>query len=465
MSPRTLLVALAAAALAAFAPSAAAEQSRSQAPKTKSLRVLGSNPRYFTDGSGRAVYLTGSHVWWNLLGSQTWKSDCERGRVRPFRYGDYLDHLVRHNHNFIRLWTIELTRWEECGETVVVAPQPWLRTGPGQAEDGLPRFDLRRLDPAYFTRLRSRVAAARRRGLYVAVMLFEGWGQQFQPQPWRSRSHPFHRLNNVNGVDPDLNRDGTLLELYTMRTPHARRFQEAYVRRVLATVGSLDNVLYEIANESGLFSVRWQYHMIRLIRRYEAARGRRHPIGMSYVHGDQTGQTLHRSPADWIAPYGVNHLTDPPVASGRKVIVSDTDHHCGGCGDGTFPWRTFMRGYHPIFMDEMTDEPRAADIRHAMGQTHRFARKIDLARAAPRPGLCSTRYCLVVPRRQYLVYQPGRGPFTVDLRGARGRLFAIEWAPAVRGASSGGGRVAGGAVRKLTPPFAGPAVAFLNVAS
>ena len=33
------------------------------------LRVLSSNPRYFTDGSGKAVYLTGSHTWSNLQDS------------------------------------------------------------------------------------------------------------------------------------------------------------------------------------------------------------------------------------------------------------------------------------------------------------------------------------------------------------------------------------------------------------
>jgi hypothetical protein len=463
MAPRTLIVALAAVVAVAVQSATAVERSGSAA-SGRSLRVLESNPRYFTDGTGRAIYLTGSHVWWNLVGANTWKSDCQRGRVHPFRYGDYLDHLERHNHNFVRLWTIELTTWEECGDTVVVEPQPWLRTGPGQAHDGLPRFDLRRLNPEYFTRLRERVLAARRRGISVAVMLFEVWGPQFQPQPWRSRSHPFHRGNNVNGIDPDLNRDGTLLELYTLRLPAVRRFQEAYVRRVLATVGDLDNVLYEIANESGLFSVPWQYHMIRFVRRQEAARGRRHPIGMSYVHGDQAGRTLRRSPADWIAPYGFNHLTDPPVATGRKVVVSDTDHHCGGCGDGTFPWRTFTRGYHPIFMDEMTAEERTENVRSAMGQTRRYARRINLARAAPRPDLCSTRYCLVVPKREYLVYQPDGGPFTVDLRAAGRRRFAIEWAPAVRGAPRRGGRVSGGAVRVLRPPFPGAAVALLRVA-
>ena len=101
-------------------------------PPAKTLRVLRSNPRYFTAGSGRAVYLTGSHVWWNLVGARTWKSNCDRGRVEPFDFDEYLDRLEWHNHNFIRLWAIELTRWEECRETVTVAPHPWRRTGPGR---------------------------------------------------------------------------------------------------------------------------------------------------------------------------------------------------------------------------------------------------------------------------------------------------------------------------------------------
>src|SRR5262245_4744640 len=33
------------------------------AAATGPLRVDPANPRYFTDGSGRAIYLTGSHTW------------------------------------------------------------------------------------------------------------------------------------------------------------------------------------------------------------------------------------------------------------------------------------------------------------------------------------------------------------------------------------------------------------------
>jgi hypothetical protein len=429
----------------------------------KTLRLSAANPRHFTDSTGRAVYLTGSHVWWNLVGDRTWRANCERGAVRPFDYDDYLDQLADHNHNLIRLWTIELTTWEECGDRVVVAPQPWLRTGPGKAFDGLPRFDLRRFDAAYFRRLRARVAAARKRGMYVAVMLFEGWGPQFQPRPWRSRSHPFDRGNNVNRLAPDRNRNDRLLEIYTLRSPRARRFQEAYVRKVIDTVGRFDNVLYEIANESGAFSIPWQYHMIRFVKRYEARRrGLRHPVGMSYVHGDLPGTSLFRSPADWIAPHDLRHLSDPPAARSRKVIFSDTDHHCGGCGDATFPWRTFMRGYNPLFMDEMTTEPRAQQIRLAMGNTRRYAARISLARMAPRGDLCSTAYCLVWPGREYLVYQPASGSFSVDLTRATGQSFSVEWMHPVSGRVTPGDPVRGGGSPRLTAPFDGAAVAYLR---
>ena len=53
-------------------------------------------------------------------------------------------------------------------------PLAWPRTGPGLALDGKPKFDLGRFDPEYFKRLRTRVAAARDRRVYVGVMLFGG---------------------------------------------------------------------------------------------------------------------------------------------------------------------------------------------------------------------------------------------------------------------------------------------------
>jgi hypothetical protein len=36
-------------------------------PASAVLRISPINPRYFTDGSGKAIYLTGSHTWTGLI--------------------------------------------------------------------------------------------------------------------------------------------------------------------------------------------------------------------------------------------------------------------------------------------------------------------------------------------------------------------------------------------------------------
>ncbi|MGE3843808.1 MAG: LamG-like jellyroll fold domain-containing protein, partial [Vicinamibacterales bacterium] len=130
------------------------------------LRVLSSNPRYFTDGSGRAVLLTGSHTWSTLM-------DNGAGDPPPvFDYTAYLDFLAGLGHNFFRLWTWEQARWSlsTSDDQYFFGPVlPFRRTGPGTALDGKPRFDLDQLDDAYYVRLRARVEAAAQRGLYVAV--------------------------------------------------------------------------------------------------------------------------------------------------------------------------------------------------------------------------------------------------------------------------------------------------------
>src|SRR6266545_178518 len=88
------------------------------------------------------------------------------------------DFLTAHAHNFIRLWRWENFRSQAAGGGfhLCMTPQPWPRTGLGHAVDGKPKFDLTRADEAFYSRLRERVAAAGAAGIYVAVMLFEGWG-------------------------------------------------------------------------------------------------------------------------------------------------------------------------------------------------------------------------------------------------------------------------------------------------
>ena len=55
---------------------------------------------------------------------------------------------------------------------------------------------------------------------------------------------------------------------------------------------------------------------------------------------------LFTSPAEWISPNNgdTDYLSDPPAADGTKVIIADTDHLCGVCGDKYWVWKSFTRG-------------------------------------------------------------------------------------------------------------------------
>ena len=435
-------------------------------PAAGPLRVDSANPRYFADPQGHVVYLAGSHTWSDLQ---------DYGFTDPpprFAYRAFLDSLVAYDHNFMRLWRWEQATWQtETTHEFWFSPQPYLRSGPGLALDGKAKFDLGRFDEAYFDRLRERVAEAGRRGIYVSVMLFNGWSIEQKDRglgnPWRG--HPFNRSNNVNGVDGDPDHAGNGLATHTLRVAQVTALQERYVAKVVETVGDLDNVMYEISNESRPASTEWQYHMVRFVRGLEARRGKQHPIGMTAEYPGGDNADLYHSPADWISPNG--SLDDPPPADGRKVILWDSDHLCGLCTSQGAAWRALTRGVNPVLMDPFDSTARGMDVhlgsgydpeaatwvaaRRGIGDTHSYAARLALGRLAPRPELASTGYCLASAGpggAEYLVYAPDGGRVSVEL-GARRDSVAVEWYSPSRRASYAGGIVAGGGNHTFTAPF------------
>ncbi len=448
------------------------------------LRVSSRNPRYFTDDSGRAIFLCGSHTWANLVEHKLSPDEPD------FDYDGYLDFMAAHNHNFIRLWGWEHARWARWDGTgkFFAYPMVYARTGPGVALDGLPRFDVHRFDPAYFDRIRSRSEAASRFGIYVGVKLFEGFSVGFKgpesdaprtPDRNPYRGHPFHAANNVNGIDGDPDGDGMGREIHMLRIPEITRLQEDYVRKVVDTVNDLDNVLYEICNESepDEQSVEWQYHMIRVFKDYEAGKPKQHPVGMTIPYPRGQNSTLFASPADWVSPNpgpDEGYMKDPPAADGTKVVINDTDHLWGHGGNQAWVWKSFTRGLNVILMDpwegvrggdlwdnNFRDHPIWDPIRRSMGYARAYADRMDLAAMTPRGDLASTGYCLANPGSEYLVYQPEVRAFRVALTGRTGP-FAVEWFDPTAGVSTDGGTVRGGGTTEFAPPFDADAVLYLS---
>jgi hypothetical protein len=95
-----------------------------------------------------------------------------------------------------------------------------------------------------------------------------------------------------------------------------------------------------------------------------------------------------------------------------------------------------------------------------IGETRRWAERVNLAEMTPHNDLASTKFCLANPGFEYLVYLPKGGTVTVDLSQARGE-FAVEWQNAAIGKATNAGTVSGGARRELKPPFDGDAVLYI----
>lgn len=449
------------------------------------LAVCAANPRYFSVAADsatqqEAVYLTGSHIWNNFQDGLGPGLACSEAPEQN-DYGAYLAFLREHGHNFIRLW-----RWEQFKSQAATAnfhlcmtPQPWPRTGPGLATDGKPKFDLSRFDPRYFARLRDRVLAAGNEGIYVSVMLFDGFGLHLSQAPDQVEGHPFFAANNVNGIALTSINDSQVLPL----DPAVQALQEAYMRKVIDTVADLPNVLYEVANESagggqvdqrfadvlGLSQIpswgdssAWQYGVIEFVKQYEQQMGYpQHPIGMTmqFPVPDQSSvnEVLYNSPADWISPGdeeifvageypdeaerpASQWLTNPPENAGIKIVLTDTDHYAAGRGDTLWVWKSFLRGHHPILMDfgiisvsspldpalGVPSYESFEPARYAMGDTLRFASRVRLIEMVPRSDLCSTGYALANPGEEYLVLQPNEeaDPFTVMVEAG---TYAVEW--------------------------------------
>jgi len=415
-------------------------------PTNGPLRVCSDNPRYFADADGRAILLVGSHVWYNLvdMGPQD--------PPKPFDYGAYLDWMSKYGHNVMRMWTWEMVKWDTKANgaharkdvtTFYVEPHPWQRSGNGKALDGKPKFDLTKFNPAYFERLRQRIETARQKGIYVSIMLFEGWAMQRIEDGFKS--HPFHPENNINGINGDLNGDGKGLEVHELAIDTVTEIQNAYIRKVIDTVNGLDNVLYEISNENHPDSTQWQYAMIRYIHKYEKGKPMQHPVGMTFQYKGGANLTLFDSPADWISPnHEGGYRDNPPVNDGRKVILTDTDHLWGIGGNQAWVWKSVTRGLNPLFMDPYDGvvlgkkfDPKFEPVRRSMGYALKFTQRMDLNNCKP----TAAGYCLTNPGRQYLVYQPTAGN-QVKLK-LNSREYSFEWFDPSSGKAVATGKIRG----------------------
>lgn len=482
------------------------------------LRKCLDNPRYVMDGTGKAIYLTGSHTWGTFQDRVPYQGEADPDSL--FDYPEYLAMMVRHHHNFLRMWCRDcgffLEKAEDGSDRVQACNEPcaYVDVNTDGSLGNHPVYDLTRYNQAYFERLRERVIQAGEQGIYVSVMLFDAWNVDTRiGSPWGG--HPYHKENNINGIDgkredteeeraqaqlsgasdqnleAGFSQDTEHIRIQTLELPEVTKLQKAYIRKVLETLNDLDHVMYEICNEGYRKTKYWQYELVRFIHETKRQMPKQHPVWMSHLVQAQN-EALYVSEAEIIS-VGVentdeDYCINPPANDGRKIILADTDHLGGIWGTAQWAWKSFLRGLNPIFMDDYgmkgmagsvnqeTDSPVGvlfgrvqyelpADwrepIRVAMGQTRDYALRMNLNRVFPYEELSSTGYCLADPGEEYLIYQPESGLFKLKLHGAKGP-FDVEWFYPQTGERIMGRSFSGSMAIDFTPPKPGEVVLYLK---
>ena len=171
-----------------------------------------------------------------------------------FNINRYLDALQKDGMTYTRLFTG--TYFEKDGSFGIqkntLAPEagkallPWIRSNVPGAMCGGNKFDLDKWDENYFSRLKTFVSEAGKRGIIVEVTLFSSIYDNWDTQVWNPE-------NNIT-IKEDIGKKN----IQTLNNGNVLKYQESVVRRIVRELNGSDNVIYEIQNEP------WADHTSRL---------------------------------------------------------------------------------------------------------------------------------------------------------------------------------------------------------
>jgi hypothetical protein len=338
------------------------------------LAVYAQNPHYFADRAGKPILLIGDYTWGTF-------SDPD------YDYKLMFNTLKEHGLNFARMWL-----WWGCDSfpEPINRPNlnPYVRSGPGIANDGRPKYDLTRFNPAFFQRLRQVCSAARERGIFLQLTIFDAWMIK-HPHLWRL--HACNRDNNINGVDGDPRGTGRGTDgeqgFCSLANTKVVAAQKAFIREVLEAVDEFDNILFEIANEN-YYNAEWERHLCEFIHQCEAAGPKRHlamPLDLpNHDYGKIKTWNIERL-----------HSSLLTASAAGQPLVFDSDG-LGNPDDATVrraAWTAFVSGGHVDYLDDSLqpgseyhgDErgTRRAALRAQLGYLAGFARRTQFWRLQP----------------------------------------------------------------------------------
>ncbi len=408
------------------------------------LAVHPDHPHYFQTANGPPLLLIGAYTWGAF-------SDAD------YDYEAMFDTLQAHGLNFARVWL-----WWGCeqfpppGDNRRV--EPFLRPGPGEANDGRPKYDLTQFNPAFFKRLRDFCAAARERGLFLQFITVDAWMLK-HAHLWKL--HAFHRDNNINGVDGDPRHTGTGTDgqqgFCSLGNPKALAAQRAYLRKLVETLSGFDHVLIEIANEN-YYSEAWERRLCEFIRELERGQPRPHLLmPLDLLNHSSVVQTwdVRRIHAALLEKRRL-----------RQPLIFDTDWTLtqNDAQVRKAAWTAVLSGDHFNYLDDSFQidgehhggvrGSRREALHRQIGHLAAFMRQTRFWEMAPADGLVRKGTAFVLASTNELAaYLPSGGDVTLDLSKLSGPLEA-HWFNPREGAWGAKVPLVGGLPQALAAPDA-----------
>ncbi len=299
------------------------------------------------------------------------------------------------------------------------ATLPYLRTGPGLAVDGKPKFDLSRFNEAHFDYWRNVVSYAQQKGVVIQLCIFDFWHAQkwITEGNWGLKWDFYQGANNINGVNV------TTPAEWLNRSHPVFPYQRALAEKVVQRLGDLPNIVWEIANEAsvtqGSYGTNWQLYMADYITNYERSRGLKPHLVMPRdipSHEHTPGYLLD-------SPWTI-HSQMVQMWNQNKPLMSDND----SIDNPMTPtyrrqkiWACLTAGAHSDFfhlpayqMSVLTGGDVAEGMRY-VGLVGKFitALNVDLVGMTPADNLVSNGWCYARNGNEYVVYLISGGTTTV----------------------------------------------------
>lgn len=192
------------------------------------------NPKYLLFRKKPLILITASEHYGSVVN-------------RPFDFDKYLDDAANHKMTMTRIFLLFREQQSSRNPSSPMKPEspdyisPFVRSGPGNALDGEPIYDLDSWNPEYFERLHRFLEAASKNGIVVELTLFSN---AYADSVWAL--NPFRAENNKQHLEKiDWN------EYTSLKNPELVRRQKAYARKIIEETSGYDNVYYEVCNEPG----------------------------------------------------------------------------------------------------------------------------------------------------------------------------------------------------------------------